>query len=221
MATKTSQRLFIIVLAVVMLVGTIGSFAVLVLAGQNEEQDAARRQEEIAKWQKEYEAHQKKVDAQGEKLSKKYYPIFKQYAKLPAKFEHESVKKLNTKDLKKGDGAEIKDDTKFAVYYIGWNPDGKVFDQSIKDDKLASPLPVAGGLVQAGLIEGWKKGLIGMKIGGVRLLEIPSDLAYGEAGSGDDIPPNAPLKFVVMAIPLPEQFAEPEMPNMMGMPGGF
>ena len=42
-----------------------------------------------------------------------------------------------------------------------------------------------------------------MRIGGVRVITIPSDKAYGEQGSGDDIPPNTPIKFVVMAIELP------------------
>jgi hypothetical protein len=51
-----------------------------------------------------------------------------------------------------------------------------------------------------------------MKIGGVREITLPSDKAYGEQGSGDSIPPNTPLKFIVMAIPLPEQIPQPEVP---------
>ena len=62
------------------------------------------------------------------------------------------------------------------------------------------------------MIGGWKKGIVGMKIGGVRELTIPSAQAYGEEGSGDDIPANTPLKFVVLAVP---SISEPEMPQLI------
>jgi hypothetical protein len=52
----------------------------------------------------------------------------------------------------------------------------------------------------------------GMKIGGVRELTIPSDKAYGETGSGDNIPPNTPIRFIVMAIPLPATIEQPSYP---------
>ena len=50
-----------------------------------------------------------------------------------------------------------------------------------------------------------------MKIGGVRELTIPSSQAYGETGSGDKIPANTPLKFVVMAIPPVEEIPTPQI----------
>jgi hypothetical protein len=52
-----------------------------------------------------------------------------------------------------------------------------------------------------------------MKIGGIRELTIPSDKGYGAAGSGDKIPANSPLKFVIMAIPTPEAISEPAVPQ--------
>lgn len=65
-----------------------------------------------------------------------------------------------------------------AMYYIGWNPDGiKIFDQSIDGETLKSPLSLDGVGV-SDVIVGWK-GLLGMKVGGVRELTIPSDMAYG------------------------------------------
>ena len=51
----------------------------------------------------------------------------------------------------------------------------------------------------AGMIEGWNQGVIGMKLGGVRLLTISGPLAYGDTQQicGEY---NAPLKFIVLAI---------------------
>ena len=47
------------------------------------------------------------------------------------------------------------------------------------------------------VITGWDQGLLGMKAGGRRRLEIPPHLAYGENGAGADIGPNETLIFVV------------------------
>lgn len=216
MATSKGQRIGILAIAVIMIVGTIGSFAVMVVANRNDQEEYSRQQTAMKQWQDEYAELQQ---AQAEELTKKYYPEFSKYSDRPAKFSLDSVNELATSDLKEGDGQTIDETTSFAAYYIGWNIDGKVFDQSIEGDSLKTPLSVDGGLANASLIEGWKEGMQGMKIGGVRLIEIPSDLAYGEAGSGDDIPPNSPIKFVVMAIETPEPVEMPEMPAILQ--GGF
>ena len=207
MATKKSQRIAIWVIAVTLTVGTIGSFLVMALASQNEQQDQIRLQEA-------YQEYQTRTDERNSKLSDKYYPVLKKYEDMPAKFDAKSVKKLTHKDLKVGDGETVSDDTKLAMYYIGWKPNGEVFDQSIEGDALKDPLfdnvGLEAGLGNASLIEGWKEGLKGMKLHGVRLLTIPSDMAYGEQES-EDIPANTPLKFVVLAIPAPEEIPIPKI----------
>jgi len=207
MATTNAQRTGIWIIAIVLTVGTIAGFIAMILAPQNEAADSARLQQLYAQYQKDNEEYQKKVDAQAAELSKLYYDQFAQYKSMPATFTAEDVKSVSTKDLKVGDGEEIKEGTAYSAYYIGWNPSGTVFDQSIDGDKLKAP--IEGG----NLIKGWNEGVIGMKVGGVREITIPSDKAYGEQGSGEMIPPNTPLKFIVFIIPKPETIKQPEIPQ--------
>lgn len=190
MAKKKHQRIGIWIIAIVMTVGTIGSFLVMILANDNQQADATRLQELTA----EYQAAS---DKQTDELSAKYFATFNEFASRPAEFDAASVTELTKTDLVEGDGATIKDgSTGHSIFYIGWNPKGKVFDQSIDGNKLKAPL--SGDM---SLIEGMTKGIDGMKIGGIREISIPSAQAYGETGSGEDIPANTPIKFIVMAIP--------------------
>jgi peptidylprolyl isomerase len=100
--------------------------------------------------------------------------------------------KLKYIDLKEGDGAEAKTGDNVSVHYTGWLSTGKKFDSS-KDRGKSFGVPLGEGRV----IKGWDAGLPGMKVGGKRKLIIPSELGYGAAGHGEDIPPNATLIFEV------------------------
>lgn len=197
--TPRAQRIGILVIGFVMIVGTLGSFVMLILANDN----AVTQQERLAKeYQDMLEKQQKEAAEETKKLSDTYYAAFKEYESRPAAFDAESIGETVTHiDLKVGDGEAItKDSINYRAYYIGWNPKGVVFDTSIDGDGLKLPLD----LTQGRLIEGWYEGVDGMKVGGVREITIPSDLAYKETGSGDDIPPNTPIKFVIMVIPAAE-----------------
>lgn len=197
MATPKKQRIGIWIIAAVMLVGTLGSFMVMVLANDNSQKDLADQQKYYEEYMKQLEDQQKKDEAAAKELSAKYYAEFANYKNTPAAFEESSAgDTVTTKDLKVGDGALVGDGTKHKAYYIGWTPKGTVFDSSFDGESLKAPIDTS----QMSLIEGWNQGVIGMKVGGVREITIPSDLAYGEEGSGDKIGPNMPIKFIVMII---------------------
>lgn len=100
-----------------------------------------------------------------------------------------SVTELKTEDLTPGTGKEITapSETVTADYTGALAKDGTVFESS-----LDSGQPFTAQLT--GVIEGWQKGMIGMKEGGKRRLLIPAAQAYGPSGQGD-IPANADLVF--------------------------
>jgi len=209
MATPKSQRIGIWVIAIVMIIGTIGSFAVMILASKNNKVDQARVQQLSAQYQKDYQAYQAKVSSQADQLSTQYYNDFNSYSSQVGKFDTGSVKSLQTNDLKVGTGSALTKTSTFTAYYIGWTPDGNIFDSSIDSGKLKAPISAAPG----GVITGWTNGVDGMKVGGVRELTIPADQGYGAKGSGDKIPPNSPLKFIIMVIPTPDVIAQPAVPQ--------
>jgi FKBP-type peptidyl-prolyl cis-trans isomerase len=216
MATSTAQRTGIWIIAIVLTVGTIAGFIAMILAPQNQAKDSAQLQALYTKYQNQVTevstkqgAQQTDIDAQAEALSSQYFAEFNSYSNKVGKFDKaEAEKKLASEDLKAGTGEEITADTTYAVYYLGWLPDGTIFDGSIDGSKLKSPLIARPG----GTIAGWSKGVVGMKIGGVRMLTIPSEQGYGASGQGK-IPANSPLKFIIMPIKKLETIKQPEVPK--------
>jgi peptidylprolyl isomerase len=102
--------------------------------------------------------------------------------------------KLTTQDLKVGTGAVVPKNAKVTVDYVGVAcSTGKIFDSSYKVNQ-----PFTADL-NGGVIAGWMQGIPGMRVGGVRLLSIPSALAYGPDGSSPAIAPDEALFFVVKA----------------------
>lgn len=99
---------------------------------------------------------------------------------------------LKIVDVKVGTGAEAKPGNLVRVHYTGWLENGTKFDSSL-DRNEPFEFPLGAGMV----IQGWDRGVAGMKVGGVRRLFLPAQWAYGERGAGGVIPPNATLIFEV------------------------
>lgn len=222
MATSKVQRYGILTILVATVIGTMGGFAVMILSTQSQAKNQKEYQVAMNKYTAIENAYQAKVKVQSDQLSTQYYGTFSPYESQPAKFDINGVKTLSTEDLVVGDGEAINGTTAFAAYYIGWDANAHIFDQSIDTStkSLKTPLAVATGLDAANLITGWKTGMKGMNIGGIRLITIPSDQAYGAAGSTDSngqqvVAPNMPLKFIVMAIPLPAQVPQPDVSSLI------
>jgi FKBP-type peptidyl-prolyl cis-trans isomerase FkpA len=90
----------------------------------------------------------------------------------------------------RGETAALGNDV--VVHYVGRLTDGKQFDSSV-----ARRDPLDFSLGAGDVIRGWDEGIQGMKVGGKRRLTIPPALAYGAAGCGGVIPPEATLVFEV------------------------
>ncbi|MDO8392249.1 MAG: FKBP-type peptidyl-prolyl cis-trans isomerase [Actinomycetota bacterium] len=83
-----------------------------------------------------------------------------------------------------------------VVHYVGVrSEDGTEFDNSYDRGETFEVQLGAGGV-----IPGWDQGLVGVQQGGRRQLDIPAELAYGDAGSGDVIQPGDALSFVVDVV---------------------
>jgi len=99
---------------------------------------------------------------------------------------------LEIKDIWEGDGPEAKAGDTVSVHYVGVAfSSGEEFDASWN---RGTPLKFQLGVGQ--VIQGWDKGVQGMKVGGRRQLTIPPHLAYGDRGAGGRIKPGETLIFV-------------------------
>jgi len=194
--TSTRQRVVITIIAVIMLVSIIASYALIIQNSQSSTQAANDASKLIAKYESEYnDAISKIPDA-----SSAYFSDFAKFTSRISAYNEVSANAgaLHTEDLKEGTGRVLTDgDYNYLAFYIGWCPDETVFDSTL--DNAKNPTKFKSVLTGSeNLIEGWLLGVVGMKLGGVRELTIPSELAYkdGEICGGT----NKPLKFIVMPV---------------------
>lgn len=105
-----------------------------------------------------------------------------------------TINKLIIDDVTVGTGVEVKTGDTISVHYIGTLQNSTEFDNSYK---RGAPFTFTVG--EGKVIKGWDQGVVGMKVGGKRILVIPSDLGYGQKGYGP-IPGGANLVFAVELV---------------------
>lgn len=197
--TSPKQRAMIITIAVLMLASMIIGY-VLVVLGNNNSNSASQSSISSAKIA-EYEMAYANEKENFKNSVADYYTVFSNYLSSIKAYNETSANNgdLAVEDLLVGGGRELESgDTDYLAFYAGWCADGSVFDSSL--DNANSPT----GFIKAidasqGMVEGWRLGVVGMNLGGVRLITVPSELAYGsslEICGGY----NKPLKFMVMAL---------------------
>jgi FKBP-type peptidyl-prolyl cis-trans isomerase FkpA/FKBP-type peptidyl-prolyl cis-trans isomerase FklB len=119
-----------------------------------------------------------------------------------AEFEAmEGVKKTENgvlyRIIEEGDGPTPSNvDTEVAVYYRGTLADGNEFDGNMDENHVPKDGADAVRFPLNAVIPGWREAVSLMKVGDLWEVMIPSDLGYGEQGTGP-IPPNSALKFTI------------------------
>ena len=198
--TTTGQRLAIRINAIYMLGSIIASYAAIIVgnSSSSKSSDEGIGTERMTYYQDKYS---EKLAA-FKKESADDFATFSPYLSEVKAYNETSANEggVQVKNLLVGSGRTLEEkDDDYLAYYVGWCADETVFDSSLDSDK--SPTAFSKALdVSLGMIDGWYRGTKGMKIGGVREITIPGELAYGdktEICGGY----NKPLKFLVMAVP--------------------
>lgn len=196
--TSFKQRLAIIIVAIVLLGSTVALYMGIVL-GYNNNGSNLSTTEKQARFDELYAQYQAESTERATELSAEHFDTFLPFKSRVRSFNAAAITEVTTTDLVVGTGAEVTEGFfDYSAYYIGWLSDETIFDSSFDSttDPTSLKLPLAGGQ----MIEGWNQGIIGMRLGGVREIAIPSELAYGDNDQGE-IPAGSPLKFVIMLIP--------------------
>lgn len=106
----------------------------------------------------------------------------------------ETIEKLTIIDIVEGDGPAVEPGATIEAHYTGALCQNAIIFQSSHDFGQ----PITFGLDQ--VIAGWTQGVPGMKVGGMRRLIIPSDMAYGASSPAANIPANSDLVFDIELI---------------------
>ena len=101
------------------------------------------------------------------------------------------VTKLIVQDVSVGDGRTVRAGDTVSLNYIGVIKNGAQFNST-----YSTGIPYSFKVGKREVIEGWDRGIVGMREGGKRILVIPSAMAYGQSSVGP-IPPNATLIFAL------------------------
>lgn len=106
----------------------------------------------------------------------------------------DKVESLQIIDIAEGNGDTVQPNATITAHYTGaLCKNGIIFQSSHDFGK-----PIRFGLDQ--VIKGWTQGVPGMKVGGMRRLLIPSEMAYGSVRAAKNIPPNSDLVFDIELV---------------------
>lgn len=104
------------------------------------------------------------------------------------------VPELEIIDISEGSGDEVQPGATITAHYTGaLIVDGTIF-QSSHDFGEPVTFPLNG------VIQGWTQGVPGMKVGGIRRLVIPAEMAYGANSPSPNIPANSDLVFDIELV---------------------
>ncbi len=146
--------------------------------------------EEAKKWNA-IEAFRTFEGAREKRIAEQKAQAEAEMEKLAAGFE-KTDSGLRYQIIQKGSGSKAEKGKTVSVHYEGALANGQVFDSSYKRNQ---PIDFALGVGQ--VIPGWDEGIGLLQVGDKARFVIPSHLAYGSAGAGGVIPPNATLIFDV------------------------
>ena len=126
------------------------------------------------------------------KLKHDTSPTYEPYRPATASgLTHLSIDVVN-----EGYGKKIKEGAVIGVHYTGKLTNGTVFDSSDRSGRA----PTLRLKYPGGVIEGWVRGLMGLREGVIVKLGIPASLGYGAKGSEPKVPPNADLYFEIQVV---------------------
>lgn len=195
--TSTWQRVVILIIAILMLGSVVAGYVAIVASGSGSSSESGISEEKKAQYEAEYAA---KLAEFQEETADEFSTYIDNFGAV-SEYDETSANEggVVTRDFVTGSGRELSEgDTDYLAFYTGWCADASVFDSSLDDTSEPSgflrALPAS-----TGLISGWTTGVVGMRLGGVRMITIPGEEAYGDTREicGGY---NKPLRFLVMAV---------------------
>lgn len=196
--TSVGQRVGIAVIAILMIVSIIAGYAAIVLnSGNSSSTTGGIDMAKLAEYQQAYTDKQREF---GE-AAQADFEHFVQYRSEVVAYNEANANNngVQTRDLEVGTGKELTEgDTDYLAYYIGWCADETVFDSTFNSND--NPTAFKQALLPSdSLIDGWKQGVIGMRLGGIREITVPGELAYKDLQEicGGTY---KPLRFLIYAV---------------------
>lgn len=181
---ERAQRAFILVIAIVFLVTSVGTSGYILYDILTDDNQQPVNEQANQQQQQETQDTPKENSLEGTQLAN-YEPV-------------DTVAELKVIDLETGTGKVVKEGDTVTAHYTGALAKTGVIFQSSLD--TGQPIPFSLNQV----IEGWQKGVPGMKEGGTRRILIPAAMAYGAQSPSESIPPNSDLVFDIELVKIGE-----------------